>query len=86
MLVYIAMVCTILFFCFSFIVLTNGSLIEQFMRWAWCGPIIDFVIASHKFLMPLFMVGIAMKWVRDWRILVGIGVAFLIFLLCVSPL
>lgn len=73
-------ICTVLLGVFSLVKLTAGTWFERFLRWALLGAFVDFVHKYHDLVVPFLIVGIAIKWIKDKRWLVAIGLLVFIFL------
>lgn len=57
----------------------EGTSIEAFFRWVRLGWLMDFVYAHYNHIMAVLLVIFLSKWIKDWRWLLGIGIAFLLF-------
>ena len=76
----ISLVSTILLLLVSFLLAIKGSVVELFLRWMYLSFLLDFAYAYHTVLIPVFIVGIAFKFIQDWRILGAIAVILWYFL------
>jgi hypothetical protein len=79
MLQYVSKVCGILLGFFTFIKLIKGSVVEDFFRWIFLGGFLDFIYNNYAFLCPVLVVGVLLRWIRDWRWLAVIGVLVFLF-------
>jgi hypothetical protein len=71
---------TILLSVTTFIRLTQETKMEEFFRWLYLGGILDVVYNHYNLIAPFLVIGFMLKWVRDWRILAGIGALIFVFI------
>jgi phosphoglycerol transferase MdoB-like AlkP superfamily enzyme len=76
---YVSKASSILMGAVSLIKVGEGNSIEAFFRWLRLGGLLDFVYAQYHYIMAILLVIFLSKWIKDWRWLLGIGVAFLLF-------
>jgi hypothetical protein len=64
----------------TFIRLTSGSKVEDFLRWIHLGGLLDFVLNHYNLIAPVLVVGFLLQWIKDWRWLAGIGLLVFLFI------
>ena len=77
---YLSKVCQGLLAVVGLFVVAKGSVIEEFFRWIFLGSVLDFVYSSYSILASFLIVGVMVRWIRDWRWLAFIGVLVFLFL------
>lgn len=80
----VSSVAQVLSACFTLLVISQGSLIGDFLNWCFnlvrLGGFLDFLLSHVPVVGSVLAVLVLLKWCRDWRILAGVGVAFALFL------
>jgi hypothetical protein len=59
--------------------LAENTWIEDFFRWMYLGGLLNFIYNYYPFIMISLIVVFLSRWVKDWRWLLSIGVAMLLF-------
>lgn len=59
--------------------ISMGTWVESFFRWLWLGSLVDFINEQYAYIMISLIVLFLSRWVKDWRYLLGIAIALLLF-------
>jgi hypothetical protein len=76
---YVSKTSSILMGVVSLFKVGEGTSIEAFFRWLHLGGLMDFIFAQYHYIMAVLLVIFLTKWIKDWRWLLGIGLAFIVF-------
>ena len=72
------MLASILLTVTTFVRLIRDTKVDLFFRWIHLGGVLDFIYDNYNLIAPVLVAMLLFKWIKDWRILAGIG--FLVFL------
>lgn len=76
---YISKTSAVLISIVSLFRISKGTWVESFFRWLYLGPILDLVYAHYIWIMICLIVIFLTRWIKDWRWLLGIGMALVVF-------
>ena len=69
-----------LFVFVGLIAFESGSIMQKTLNFVHLGGIYTFIQLNVYYILPVLAVLFLLRWLRDWRFLLGIGVAFFIFI------